>query len=227
MLKAEMIQYAQDFTEHKADDRLDIAQTLELRLSKFMKEKEFWWRRKVCKFTTVPERALYSLKLFTPAILNVEKIRRMQRVISPGKTCKINPIWDEDTVMAAQESASFGVPTGYTMEPGATNVIRLMPTPDAAYTVKFAYLGTYQQDESIDQITDYIPEDVHFAVQDGLIADLMMFLYGPEDSKYTTAAAAYAASVAMCYLPVDFTSERIDTFVSETSHYDHAVSSSA
>lgn len=215
MTKAEIISQCQDFTEHKADDRLNFQTTLELRIAKFVKEKEFYWRKKIGSFPTVQGQALYVLAGLAKAINGVEQIRRMRILDSSGKGTRVDPVWDDEAVMCAQEDATQDKPTRYTMEPGATGVIRLTKVPNGVYTIRFSYLGAYQPNAASPEFTDAVPEALHFALVDGLKMDIMEFLYGAESDKYTVSASVYQDSVEKCYMPVDFTSERVDTFAGD------------
>lgn len=214
MKKAEIILHVQDRTEHKADNRIDFGVALELRLQKFVKEKEFWWRRAIASFPTVAGEALYILSAQNPVIIGVEKIRAAQLIVG-GVACPVDAIWDERAVMAARRSVTQGQPKQYTMEPGKTGVIRLICIPDAAYIFEFAYLRSYQVDAAQEDIEGFVPESDHFAVLDGLEMDTMEFLYGAESNKFAVAQATYQDSLEKCFLPSDFTTERIDTFTGD------------
>lgn len=244
MNKQDIISHAQDRTEHKADFKINFETELELRISKFVMQKHFWWRRKVFKFQTVANQPLYDFSTMPNAPVDLSFIREFMRYGAGQKPVRVDPVWDDWEVMEAQEDTRTGPPTGFTMEPRGNGLInldvppptqqtdsgdgvsslngitggpltmRLMPIPDAVYDMKFSYLAAYAIDPTNADPSHIIPPPLHYILVDGLIMDIMSFLYGPENDKFVTAQAEYQAGVQSSFAEgQEFTSKRVDTFV--------------
>jgi hypothetical protein len=218
MNRSTVISMVQDLTEHKADQRIDFNNLFNLRLSKFVQEKPFWWAKKIFKFTTEEGLATYDFTQDPIDVSDFESFIKVTLWLNGQKQGELEPNFEIEDVSDAQEDAAnqatWAPPAQYCIEPGTASTIRLMNCPDNAYMVKAAYHACPQlADDYSDDAIPIVPAIYHHALVSGLKMDVTGFLYGEKSNLYTVAAADYQDGIAKAVSRQDFSAEKKLQFI--------------
>jgi hypothetical protein len=144
------------------------------------------WRRRTGSIATVAGTSDYAL----PA--NFMRMRQIG-AHNPG----LLYVGEDDArVLELEASTDQGKPHSWRIIASSDNslkTLRLYPTPDAPATIPYsysAYIPFASEMEEID-LAPYIPEEFHWALVEGLRAEILNDRFGEGDNRYMRAEGQY------------------------------------
>jgi hypothetical protein len=187
-------------TERRGEKTLDLDYELLDVIQDFCSRYYWYWRRLTAVLTTAPGVAVYNLADQNGAnALNCEKIISAHYVRGTDDMCQLSIVTDAGEVsrIIEGESTSSGEPSRILREPGYDSVVRIAPTPNAAYRVRIMFWALPSMaTDALGETVPLVPARCHRILVRGLEANIFRYAIGEGAAKYTAAKQDYESLVA-------------------------------
>lgn len=125
---------------------------------------------------------------------------RMRKIATPSNYAYDEIVYcgeNEDLVTQLEQETSAGVPCRYRIIQNSDNEfqsIRFYPKPDAVYTFPYIYVLFIPFDSETEDVdlTPYIPPPLHWALVEGLKAEVLNEAFGEGDYRFARAQREYS-----------------------------------
>src|SRR5574337_1226594 len=112
MTKSEIITDVKEWTEHKADEKINFERAFDRGLQKFCQSKTFWWRAKTYSYTAT---AGDTTKDLSDLVRDFEAFISVTLWEGGTKVASLEPCFDPEAIIELQETtATAAVPDVYT-----------------------------------------------------------------------------------------------------------------
>ena len=189
MKRSEILELANQLTERKGDNILNLPLLYSRVLRDICKRQRFWWRRVQGSFTMTigtPSYDLSDTTIFT-GIENIalDEITKFTIILAPSPLSvrELTAVFDPETVIEMQQVTGNAQPTRYTMKPGTSQTLLIDP-PDSAYSSYV--IGWGMPNPATDSASDdvpLIPSWGHDTIVDGMRVQIFSQVYGDGHAK--------------------------------------------
>lgn len=189
MTREEIIEAVHNLTEDRIR-KLVLDKWLEIELTRIVNRKHYWWRKKTFSFTCSAGTPIYDLSANGLNIADdFDQMVTFVRWDSSDNVVPMSFISDPQDVLTVIYDTSTGTPTGWLIEPGTTQTIRLAPVPSSSHTFRGLYWAGINTKWSTpgSGTIPLIPPQFHYVVLVALTRRAFQYLYGQKDARYATA----------------------------------------
>lgn len=214
MLRTDIIELANTYTERKGEKLLDMNLLFASTCMDICKRGRHWFRKWDVTFTMSAGVKTYDMTnaaLFTPATTNiaVEEIITIALILqtNPLQMAELTPIFDPTGIRSMKQNVTTGQPGRYTISPETNfGTLRIDP-PDINYTAEMTFwaMPNLNKDDASNSVP-VIPPWHHNIIVEGMEARINRRVYGPSDKRYLNSAASYEASIETMMMRPQFTS---------------------
>ena len=220
MTRQEVLDLANQLTEHKAESVISLPLLYQHVLQEFCGENRFWWRKQRFSFNTAGGTPTYDLStqastygLKDVAIEEVVKVYLLQD--SAPTLVEVLPVFDDLTLIEAAESTLQDQPGTYTFDLNDYKTVRLIDIPDKAYKIWVtAWMMPNPASDTTSDTVPLVPPWLHRAIVHGMEKYIWRVVYGQEDPKTLTAQAAYDKAIIQAQMRPRFTTQFTSQLIS-------------